>query len=100
MVEPLIVSQFSKDADRPTAATYLGVGETTIKKLVSSGEIPSFMLGSRRMIAVADLKAFVEARRAQLSDLSPSVSPPTHAFPRASGSLRRAFLSRPSGSTA
>lgn len=43
------------------AAVQLGVGRTTVYELIRSGELPSFKIGQRRLIAAKDLTAFVDA---------------------------------------
>ena len=40
---------------REEAAKMLGVSLSTVKRMVTSGEIPSFMIGSYRRIRVSDL---------------------------------------------
>lgn len=41
-----------------------GIGRTTTYQLIKSGELPSVTIGRRRFVAVQDLDAYVEARRA------------------------------------
>lgn len=47
------------------AARLLGIGRGTIHQLLASGELPSFKIGSARLIYVEDLRRFIEARRSQ-----------------------------------
>ena len=47
----------------PEAAALLGIGTTLTKELIRTGELASLKIGSRRLIARADLEAFVERRR-------------------------------------
>ena len=51
-MEPLAVSVAE-------AAQVLAVGRDVVYALVNSGELPSFKVGSRRLIAVSALRAFV-----------------------------------------
>jgi excisionase family DNA binding protein len=44
------------------AAEALGVRRTTVTKLVYRGDLPSFKIGARRLVAEADLVRFVERR--------------------------------------
>jgi excisionase family DNA binding protein len=43
------------------AARLVGLGRTTLYKALTSGALPSFRIGSRRLILVADLMAWLEA---------------------------------------
>jgi excisionase family DNA binding protein len=45
------------------AAQRLGIGRTLLWRLLQTGELPSMHIGDRRLIAVADLEAFVERQR-------------------------------------
>jgi excisionase family DNA binding protein len=45
------------------AAQRIGVSNRTLRELVYRGALPSVRIGSRRLIAVADLELFVEERR-------------------------------------
>ena len=45
------------------AAERLGIGRTLAYDLIREGRLPSLKLGHRRLIARADLEAFVEALR-------------------------------------
>jgi excisionase family DNA binding protein len=45
------------------AAQRIGVSNRTLRELVYRGTLPSVRIGSRRLIAVADLELFVEERR-------------------------------------
>ena len=42
------------------AAEAVGVGETTMRELLATGEIPSFRLRRRRLIRRSDLSSFVD----------------------------------------
>lgn len=46
------------------AAKALGIGRTTLYKLISCGAVPSVAVAGRRLIAVADLEAYVARLRA------------------------------------
>ncbi|MBO0691614.1 MAG: helix-turn-helix domain-containing protein [Acidimicrobiaceae bacterium] len=46
------------------AAERLAVGTTTVKTLIASGELPSVLVGDRRLIPVAALEAFIADRAA------------------------------------
>ncbi len=48
----------------PQAAGATNLGETTIKKLIRTGELRSFLVGRRRLIEVASLEQFVRERAA------------------------------------
>lgn len=48
----------------PGAARWLGIGRTTFYRLVSRGEIQTVQIGKRRLVAVADLEAYVARLRA------------------------------------
>lgn len=52
MKEPLLLS-------RQDAAGALGVGLSTVEDLIASGELRSLKIKSRRVIAMAHLKAYV-----------------------------------------
>ena len=45
------------------AAEILGIGLTLAKELVRTGELRSIKIGRRRLVAWADLEAFVDRRR-------------------------------------
>jgi excisionase family DNA binding protein len=49
--------------DTPDAARRLGLGETTVKRLISSGELESVTVGARRVVPVAALGEFLKRRR-------------------------------------
>ena len=40
------------------AAQRLGLGRTKVNELIQSGELPSVMVGKRRLLRPADLEAF------------------------------------------
>lgn len=88
-MEPLLVPMWSTKADKPTAAKALGCDRNKIRDLVYSGEIPSIKFGGRRVIATADLHAYVNRLRAeqQLASLEPPTSLAHHPFPLDGGSV-------------
>jgi excisionase family DNA binding protein len=45
------------------AAQRIGVSNRTLRELVYRGALPSVRIGSRRLIALADLEVFVEEHR-------------------------------------
>ena len=47
------------------AALILGISRGFAYRLVAAGDLPTFRLGRRRLVARRDLEAFVEARTAQ-----------------------------------
>ena len=47
------------------AAQLIGIGSTSMAELVRTGQLPSFTIGRRRLIAADDLAAFVHQCRAQ-----------------------------------
>lgn len=50
--------------DRREAARLLGVSPGTIDNLRNAGKLPSLKLMSRRLFDVADLRRFIDARKA------------------------------------
>lgn len=50
--------------DRIEAARLLGVSPGTIDNLRRRGELPSVRIAARRLYDVADLRRFIDARRA------------------------------------
>lgn len=46
------------------AAEILGIGATLAKELIRTGELHSFKIGRRHLVAWADLETFVDGRRA------------------------------------
>ena len=52
-IQPLLI-------DREAAALMLGIGTTLLDQLVAAGEIPSVMLGTRRLFYPKALKQCVE----------------------------------------
>jgi excisionase family DNA binding protein len=87
-MEPLLVPMRSK-TDKPTAAKALGCDRNKIRDLVYSGEIPSIKFGGRRVIATADLHAYVDRLRDEqkLASLEPPTSLTHHPFPLDGGSV-------------
>ena len=47
------------------ARTILGISEPTMARLLREDKIPTFYIGRRRLIDPADLRAFIDARRAE-----------------------------------
>ena len=50
--------------DRLEAAQALGVSPGTIDNLRRRGELPSVKIGTRRLFDMADLRRFIDARKA------------------------------------
>lgn len=48
---------------RQEVAESLGVSSETVKRLLMSGELESFYIGSRRLVSVAALQEFIERRQ-------------------------------------
>lgn len=46
----------------PEACTRLGIGRTLFYELVNAGEIRTFKVGTRTLVPVRDLEAFVERK--------------------------------------
>jgi excisionase family DNA binding protein len=44
------------------AARRLGLGRTKVNELISSGDLPSVLVGKRRLLRPADLEAFAAAQ--------------------------------------
>jgi excisionase family DNA binding protein len=55
VVDPLAVSI-------KAAARMIGVSRTVLYQLINGGEIPSFTVGRRRLLAIAELRRFVAER--------------------------------------
>jgi excisionase family DNA binding protein len=49
------------------AATFLGVGRTTIYKLLNSGELESMYVGAARRIPLSTMREFINRRLDQCS---------------------------------
>ena len=64
-MEPLLVPVHSTYKNKVTVATLLDCSASTAKKLVYGGEIPSATLGRKRVVAVEDVRKFVEKLRRQ-----------------------------------
>lgn len=45
------------------AAHALSVGRSTVYELINAGDLPSFTIGSRRLIARIDVENYVDDRR-------------------------------------
>lgn len=48
-------------------AESLSIGRTLVFQLISDGQLPSLKIGHRRLVARADLEAFVIARRKEVA---------------------------------
>lgn len=46
------------------AAQVLAVGRSTIYELIHAGDLQSFTIGSRRLIARVDIESYIDSRRA------------------------------------
>jgi len=46
----------------PQAAERLGVSRQTVRRLISTGDLPSVRIGSRVLIRPGDIAAFIDAR--------------------------------------
>ncbi|HOT81677.1 MAG TPA: helix-turn-helix domain-containing protein [Candidatus Defluviicoccus seviourii] len=42
----------------------LGIGRTSIWKLIAGGDLKSFKIGKRRLIAVSEIERFIASRQA------------------------------------
>ena len=62
--EPNAITAAPLLVDRREAARLLGVSPGTIDNLRTRGELPSVKLLARRLYDVADLRRFIEARKA------------------------------------
>lgn len=60
--EPAVETEFSKVYTVAEAARALGLGLTTTKSLIASGELPSAMLRRRRVIRREAVEAFLAKR--------------------------------------
>ena len=58
LLKPLAVSPAE-------AARLIGVGRTRLYEAITSGELPSLKLGTRRLIKLADLEAWLDGHAAQ-----------------------------------
>lgn len=47
----------------PKAARMVGLSKSTLWPLVTSGQIPSILIGKRRLVLVEDIKAFLKSRQ-------------------------------------
>jgi excisionase family DNA binding protein len=52
------------------AAARLGVGTTKLKQLVASGQLPSVVIGRRRLVPLAGLNAFAEGHTGVLEHVA------------------------------
>lgn len=48
----------------PQAAQLLGIGRSTVYELINRGELKTIKIGRSTLIPMADLRAFIEQRRA------------------------------------
>jgi excisionase family DNA binding protein len=51
-------------------ADILGIGKSTAYELVATGELPSLKIGKAIRVSVADLKIWIQQRRAKTEGLS------------------------------
>ena len=49
----------------PTAASMIGVGRTTLYGLIRSGEVETIRIGSRRLVVVDSLHAYIARQCAE-----------------------------------
>ena len=59
-----ITSGVAMLVDRREAGRLLGVSAGTVDNLRTRGELPSVKIAARRLFDVADLRRFIEARKA------------------------------------
>lgn len=59
----------------PDAGRVLGIGKTTVRKLINAGELRPFKLGARTLIRADALRALIDRRSGQES------SPIVHEHP-------------------
>ena len=50
---------------RKEASAYLGIGTTKLDVLIAANELPSFLLGSKRIVPVAGIVAYETRRLAE-----------------------------------
>lgn len=63
-MEPLLVPIYTQDdSKKPDAVSLLSLGESTVKKLVATGELESVLEGRRRLVVVASIRDYVDRRR-------------------------------------
>jgi excisionase family DNA binding protein len=73
------------------AATISGIGRTKLYEALTSGELPSLKVGTRRLIRIAALEAWLAAREAgNRSPQKELARKPDHGSRRVSGSKRSA----------
>ncbi len=46
-------------------AEWIGIGRTLAYRLLSSGEIPSYKIGRRRIVSRSDVEAWLEERKSR-----------------------------------
>lgn len=73
----------------PAAAKSVGVSARTIQKFITSGELPSVLIGKRRLIRRVDLEAFIEARIVRMSNQSSAEEPLSRTVPTSEHSESR-----------
>jgi excisionase family DNA binding protein len=56
---PVVLAQSVK-----ASAESVGLSERTMRRLIRAGEVPSLVLGRRRLVRVADLEQLLLAKRA------------------------------------
>ena len=72
MVEPVIqVTTPPVSVSVATAADMIGISERLVEQLVASGELASFKVRNRRLIAVAAIAEFVDAAQEQTAKKKP-----------------------------
>ena len=72
MVEPVIqVTTPPVSVSVATAADMIGISERLVEQLVASGELASFKVRNRRLIAVAAIAEFVDVAQQQTAKNKP-----------------------------
>lgn len=59
----------------PDVAAYLGLSLRGVRRLIAVGDLPSYAVGRRRLVAYADADAFMKIRRAPTMAIAPPASP-------------------------
>lgn len=59
-VEPPAIKTFKLAVSPAEAAGIMSLGRTKLFALLATGELKSFKLGSRRLIRVSDIEAFLD----------------------------------------
>jgi excisionase family DNA binding protein len=60
----------------PEAYQALGIGETTLRQLIASGQLPVLRLGRRVLIPISAIEALVSQAAASKSGAEPWPAPP------------------------